>query len=97
MAANNNGITAPPTIAVHNSPEACSVYFPKPRIDKVKIVGNINELKKPIANKDHIETIPEVDTDIAINMVANSLFFSLSSVFCVLSRENSGEFEKAKP
>ena len=45
---------APPTIAVHNTPEALLVNRPSPLVAKEKIVGNMIELKKPIANNAHI-------------------------------------------
>ncbi len=50
------GIIAPPTIAMHNKPEACAFKSPKPSKDNVKIVGNMIELNNPTAKIDHIES-----------------------------------------
>ena len=66
-----NGIIAPPTIAIHNKPEACAFKSPKPSKLKVKIVGNIIELNNPTANIDHIETNPVVLIEIKIIAIAN--------------------------
>ena len=63
---NINGITAPPTIAIHNNPEACAFKSPKPSKLNVKIVGNIMELNNPTANIDHIEINPVVLIEITI-------------------------------
>ena len=61
---------APPTIAIHSSPEACAFKSPKPSSDNVKIVGNIMELKKPTAKIDHIESSPVVFIEIKIMEIA---------------------------
>lgn len=57
---------APPTIAIHNNPEACAFKSPKPSKLNVKIVGNMMELNNPTAKIDHIEINPFVLMDIKI-------------------------------
>ena len=57
---NKPGIKAPPTIAVQSKPEPFGLKSPKPSMAKVKMVGNIMELNKPIANTVHIENSPPV-------------------------------------
>jgi|TARA_B110000240_G_C13449679_1_gene431960 hypothetical protein len=61
---------APPTIAIHSKPEACAFKSPKPSSDKVKIVGNIMELKKSTAKIDHIENNPVVFIEIKIMAIS---------------------------
>ena len=62
---------APPTIAKHKIPEPWLVCLPNPLIAKLKIVGNIIELKSPTAKMDHIETKPVVDMEMMIKVMAN--------------------------
>lgn len=64
------GIIAPPTIAIHNKPDACAFKSPKPSKLNVKIVGNIIELNNPTANIDHIESNPVVLIEIKIIAIA---------------------------
>jgi len=66
----NGGIIAPPTIAVHNNPDAFGFNSPKPSIAKVKIVGNIIELNKPTARMLHIDIKPVVLIEIRIKVIA---------------------------
>lgn len=61
---------APPTIAVHNSPEAFGFNEPMPSMASVKIVGNIMELNKPTAKMLHMLTKPVVLMEININTMA---------------------------
>lgn len=65
------GMIAPPTIAMHNNPDACALRSPKPSKLSVKIVGNIIELNNPTAKIDHIEIKPVVAIDIRIIPTAN--------------------------
>ena len=65
------GISAPPTIAVHNKPDALGFNSPIPSIAKVKIVGNMMELNKPTAKILHILSKPVVLIDIRINVMAS--------------------------
>ena len=51
---------APPTIIVHRIPDAWGFKSSKPVKDKLKIVGNIIELKRPTARIETIETMPIV-------------------------------------
>ena len=55
---NNGGMIAPPTIAVHNKPEAFGFSGPRPSIANVKMVGNIIELNNPTASILHIAIMP---------------------------------------
>lgn len=64
------GMMAPPTIAVHNKPEAFGFNSPKPSIEIVNMVGNIIELNKPTAKILHILISPVVLIDIKINRIA---------------------------
>lgn len=57
-------------MAVHNMPDACGLYSPKPVNDMVKIVGNIIELKSPTNKIDHIATNPLVNIEIISNAIA---------------------------
>ncbi len=52
------GTIAPPTIAVQITPDAMPVNLPKPLVASEKMVGNIIELKKPMAISAHIDTAP---------------------------------------
>ena len=61
---------APPTIAIHNNPEACAFKSPKPSKLSVKIVGNIMELNNPTAKIVHIEINPTVFIEIKIMIIA---------------------------
>ena len=61
---------APPTIMVHKIPEACGFKSSNPSRDKLKIVGNMIELKSPTANIDTIDTKPVVCADIRIKAKA---------------------------
>ena len=61
---------APPTIAIHSSPEACAFKSPKPSSDKVKMVGNIMELNNPTAKIDYIDNSPVVFIEIKIKAMA---------------------------
>ena len=65
-----NGITAPPTIAVDNIPEARVVCVPKPLTDKENIIANITELKRPIAIMLQTATRPLVLTETSISITA---------------------------
>ena len=60
----------PPTIAVHNIPDAWGLYSPSPLNESVKIVGNIIELNNPTNNMAHIETNPFVSIDVANSVSA---------------------------
>ena len=64
------GISAPPTIAVHNKPDALGFNSPIPSIAKVKIVGNMMELNKPTAKILHILNKPVVLIEMRINIMA---------------------------
>lgn len=68
---NNGGIIAPPTIAVHNKPEAFGFRGPRPSIANVKMVGNIMELNNPAPTIDHNAAIPEVEILINTQQIAN--------------------------
>ena len=57
------GINAPPTIDVTNTPEASGVSSPNPSNDKVNIVGNMIELKKPTSKMLNMAIKPLVLTD----------------------------------
>lgn len=61
---------APPTIMVHKIPEACGFKSSNPSRDKLKIVGNMIELKRPTANMDIIAIKPVVCADIHIKAKA---------------------------
>lgn len=63
---------APPTIAIHNNPEACAFKSPKPSKLSVKIVGNMMELNNPTANIDHIDNNPSVFMEIKIMKIAKN-------------------------
>ena len=65
-----NGINAPPTIPWQTSPDPLLVMAPKPFTARVKIVGNIMELKKPTAKIDHMATSPELLMLTTIMMMA---------------------------
>lgn len=60
------GINAPPTIAVHNNPDALGFKWPIPSIANVNMVGNMMELNKPTAKMLHMLTKPVVPIDIRI-------------------------------
>ena len=60
---------APPTMAVHNNPEALGFKCPMPSIAKVKMVGNIMELNNPTARILHILTKPTVLIDKTIKPI----------------------------
>ena len=68
---NIKGIIAPPTIAMHNNPDACALRSPRPSKLNVKIVGNMMELNNPTAKIDHIEIKPVVAIEIKIMLTAN--------------------------
>ena len=68
---NIKGIIAPPTIAMHNNPDACALRSPRPSKLSVKIVGNMIELNNPTAKIDHIEIKPVVAIEIKIMPTAN--------------------------
>ena len=61
---------APPTIAIHKSPEPLGFNSPIPSIAKVNMVGNIIELNKPTARILHIDINPVVLIEIRINKMA---------------------------
>ena len=61
---------APPTIAIHNNPEACAFKSPKPSKLSVKIVGNMMELNNPTAKIAHIESNPKEFIEIKIMVIA---------------------------
>ncbi len=46
-------------MAIHNTAEPCGVFSPKPSMARVKIVGNMIELKSPIAMIAIAATLPE--------------------------------------
>ena len=56
----NGGISAPPTMAVHNKPDAFGFKSPIPSMANVNMVGNIMELNNPTAKMLHILTKPFV-------------------------------------
>ena len=62
---------APPTIAVHRSPEALGFKSPSPSIAKVKIVGNIIELNKPTHSMLHMAIKPVLTIEMDIQLIAN--------------------------
>ena len=68
---NNGGMIAPPTIAVHNKPEAFGFSGPKPSMANVKMVGNIIELNNPTASILHIANMPWETIDVKTNVLAN--------------------------
>src|SRR5580658_2862499 len=57
------GTTAPPTIATQMMPEPSAARGPSPSLASEKIVGNMIELKSPIANSDHPEAGPEASVE----------------------------------
>lgn len=57
---------APPTIIVHSIPDACGFKSSKPSKDKLNMVGNIIELKRPTARIEIMETMPKVWEEITI-------------------------------
>ena len=60
----NSGMMAPPTIAATRTPEPASVSGPRPSIDKVKMLGNITELKNPIARMLQTATVPRLSIEV---------------------------------
>ena len=68
----NGGIIAPPTIPVHNNPDPFGFKLPKPLSDNVNIVGNIIELKSPMAKILHIDINPFEIADRKIKKIAIS-------------------------
>ena len=68
---NKGGMIAPPTIAVHNKPEAFGFKAPRPSIATVKMVGNIIELNNPTARILHIAIMPWEAIEVKTNKVAN--------------------------
>lgn len=68
---NNGGMIAPPTIAVHNKPEAFGFSGPRPSIANVKMVGNIIELNNPTASILHIAIMPWEAIEVKTNTDAN--------------------------
>lgn len=66
----SGGTIAPPTIIVHNIPDPCGLRLSNPSIDRVKIVGNMIELKRPTIRIDHIEINPLEKMEIKIKAMA---------------------------
>mgnify|MGYP001556485010 CR=1 FL=1 len=62
-------MTAPPTIAVDKSPEARVVNFPKPLIDREKMVANMMALHNPTMIMLQTATYPEVFIEMMINKI----------------------------
>ena len=69
-----HGIMAPPTIAVLSSPEASPVNGPNPSMPNVKMVGNMMELKKPIARMLIMATWPVVAIEMQTSKAAMKAF-----------------------
>jgi hypothetical protein len=74
---------APPTIAATKTPEPASVSGPRPSIDKVKILGNITELKNPIARM--VQTANEPRLSIEVVMSAKATIAAKPSTVPVLT------------
>ena len=59
------GTIAPPTIAMQMTPDPSAVRLPRPSLARVKIVGNMMELNRPMASKDPAENCPTVLAEIS--------------------------------
>ena len=66
------GIIAPPTIAIHNNPEACGFKSPNPCNVSVKMVGNMIELNSPTASIETIAVTPIEFIEITNMLMANT-------------------------
>lgn len=60
----------PPTIAIHKSPDILGFRSPCPSNEVVNMVGNMIELNRPTASKDHIDSNPLVKTLSKIKVIA---------------------------
>lgn len=64
------GINAPPTMAVHNTPDPSGLCSPNSSSDMLKMVGNITELQKPTSKIATMATKPLVTIDVSARRTA---------------------------
>ena len=65
------GMNAPPTMAVHNTPDPCGLPSPRSSMANVKMVGNMMLLQTPTANTDNNAETPDKEMDVTIKSMAN--------------------------
>ena len=66
------GMNAPPTIAVHSSPDPWGLPSPRSSMAKVKIVGNMMLLKNPTPSNKSNAAPPDAAIDAPINPAAHT-------------------------
>src|ERR1700738_4307719 len=62
---------APPTMEATSKPDPLPVSGPKPCKPRVKMLGNMIELNRPIARILHMAKCPEVNMEVITNRQAN--------------------------
>ena len=94
------GMIAPPTIAMIMTPEPSPVSGPSSATPRVKMLGNMIELKKPTRMMLYIAMCPVVSIEIATSAAAHTAQIPSSPrvlIFCRMRRSDETSDHRAAP